>query len=194
MKHRIGLIAFFFVLFVPAQPQTLERTPPRQRPEGMAGYYLSKINPNDRDYGAQLAEKRSALVGKTVDDVYFWSNVVTLFLLGMLGIWLVLEQRAKNKVEIIASHLIAQLWNGRASDRIEIANRTRRYNEIVDELNEATERKLSAQAVIRKKRVGPAEPSETQMEKPGSIPGASREVAAVKNPEAGRSRDRCRRR
>jgi len=159
------LLTFVLVFVLPAEPQSLQRIPPSKRPQGMVGYYLSQINPGDRDYGAKLAEKRAELVGDTVDNIYFWSNVVSISLLGVLGIWLVLEQRAKNKVEIIASHLIAQLWNGRISDRIEIENRTSRYNEIVNQLNEITEKKLSEKA-IRKKKSAPAEASEPQMEQP----------------------------
>ena len=64
-----------------------------------------------------------ALVENTIDDLYFWSNAVTLLCLAGWSIVL-LQWRAAEKREVIAASLIAQLWNGRVSDRIEIERRT----------------------------------------------------------------------
>jgi hypothetical protein len=125
-----------------------------QKSQGMFGYALSRVNPNDHDYGNALASGRESVVEHTIDDAYFWSNCVTLALLGGLGIWVILLNRSKNKMEIIVSHLIAQLWNGRISDRIEIDRRTHLYNEIVEQQNEAAEKLLSERRLYKKKNTG----------------------------------------
>ena len=109
--------------------QTLDRpnTPTSQsapKRQGFFDYALGKINPQGIDYGASIESVRNAVVENTIDDLYFWSNVVTLLLLSGLVAIVLLQWRAAYKREVIAASLIAQLWNGRVSDRIEIERRT----------------------------------------------------------------------
>ena len=92
--------------------------------QGFFDYALSKINPSNGDYGAATASTRDSIVGHTIDDLYFWSNLVTLILLGCAAGILYFEWRAAAKKEIIAASIIAELWNGRISDTIEITSRT----------------------------------------------------------------------
>jgi hypothetical protein len=120
--------------------------PAAHRPQGFAGYALGKINPNDTDYGAALDAARGATVKRTMDDLYFSSNVVTLILLSGVTTVFLFHLRAADKKEIIAATLIAQLWNGRVSDRIEIERRTEQYNSLVDEHNAVVERQLMARS------------------------------------------------
>jgi hypothetical protein len=116
------------------------------QPLGFADYALGKINPYDTDYGTAVNAARGATVEHTLDDLYFWSNVVALILLSGLTTVFLLHLRAADKREIIAAALIAQLWNGRVSDRIEIERRTEQYNNLVDEHNAVVERELMARS------------------------------------------------
>ena len=152
--NRIGmLIVSASLILSPAVLQGQDRAaagPASQhtthKPQGFADYALGKINPNDTDYGAVLDAARVATVKHTMDDLYFWSNVVALILLsGVITVFLV-HLRAADKKEIIAATLIAQLWNGRVSDRIEIERRTEQYNSLVDEHNAVVERELMARS------------------------------------------------
>lgn len=111
--------------------------------QGVFDYALGKINPRDEDYGAMLETRREAVVESTIDDLYFWSNVVTLVLLCGLSAILLLQWRAGDKRELIAASLIAQLWNGRVSDRTEIERRTQQFNQLVEAHNAEVEQKLS---------------------------------------------------
>ncbi|MGA7832612.1 MAG: hypothetical protein WCA21_16770 [Terracidiphilus sp.] len=122
----------------PTTGQTL-----RQR-QGFFDYALGKINPSNTDYGAEMADGRSALVGHTIDDLYFWSNAVTLCLLVCAAGIIYFEWRSAAKKEIVAATIIAELWNGRVSDRIEIVRRTEQFNQLVEVHNQETERLLSA--------------------------------------------------
>lgn len=123
-----------------AQPQKSHKT------QGFADYTLGKVNPDDTDYGATLNAERGTAVSLTIDDLYFWSNVVALILLSGVTTLFLFHLRAANKKEIIAATLIAQLWNGRVSDRTEIERRTEQYNNLVDEHNEMVERELMTKA------------------------------------------------
>ena len=57
--------------------------PPAKR-QGFFDYALGKINPHGNDYGASIDSVRNAAVENTIDDLYFWSNAVTLLLLSGL--------------------------------------------------------------------------------------------------------------
>ena len=105
-----------------------------------------QVNPQDRDYGAIIASRRQAAVENSIDDLYFWSNVMTLILLCALAAVVLLQWRAADKRELIAATLIAQLWNGRVSDRIEIERRTAQFNQLVEAHNAEVERTLSSSA------------------------------------------------
>lgn len=111
--------------------------------QGFFDYALGKINPQDKDYGAVIEARRSDAVEHTIDDLYFWSNVVSLCLLCGLAAIILLQWRAADKREIIAASLIAQLWNGRISDRVEIERRTEQFNRLVETHNAEVERTLS---------------------------------------------------
>jgi hypothetical protein len=127
--------------------QTAQSAPKRQ---GFLDYALGEVNPHDTDYGSKMASARNAVVGYTIDDLYFWSNVVTLLLLCGLVAIVLFQWRAMNKRELIAVSLIAQLWNGRVSDRVEIERRTEQFNQLVEAHNAEAEAALS-------RRTGPSE-------------------------------------
>lgn len=109
-------------------------------------YVLGKINPQDKDYGAAFESARNAVVEHSIDDLYFWSNVVSLLLLTAAAGVIFLQWRAMDKRELIAATLIAQLWNGRVSDRIEIVQRTEQFNQLVEVHNAEVERTLAAKS------------------------------------------------
>ena len=142
-------VAGQFVGQTPSEPgvQTLQSAPKRQ---GFLDYALGKVNPHDTDYGSKMASARNAVVGYTIDDLYFWSNVVTLLLLCGLVAIVLFQWRAMNKRELIAASLIAQLWNGRVSDRVEIERRTEQFNQLVEAHNADAEAALS-------RKTGPSE-------------------------------------
>ena len=84
--NRFGVILVFAALIlVPAglqgQDQAVASHYASHKPQGFADYALGKINPNDTDYGEALDVARNATVKHTMDDLYFWSNVVALILL-----------------------------------------------------------------------------------------------------------------
>ena len=130
-----------------AQTQTVqpEKTGPTQRQrQGFLDYAMGKINPSNTDYGIAMAKGRSDLVGHTVDDLYFWSNAVTLGLLVCAAGIIYFEWRSAAKKEIVAATIIAELWNGRISDRIEILRRTEQFNQLVELHNTEVEHALMA--------------------------------------------------
>jgi hypothetical protein len=113
-----------------------------RRSQGFLDYTLGKINPANRDYGLSAADLRAEAVHDSIDDLYFWSNLVTLSLLASITVIRVLEHRAAEKKEVICVTLITQLWNGRVSDLIEVERRTNQYNALAERNNLEVERGL----------------------------------------------------
>jgi hypothetical protein len=153
MKRFGALLVYTVLVFGPAiiYGQDHASTPDAQpqkshKAQGFADYALGKVNPNDTDYGASLDAARGTTVAHTMDDLYFWSNVVALILLTGVTTFFFFHLRAADKKEIIAATLIAQLWNGRVSDRTEIERRAEQFNNLVDEHNAVVERELTTNA------------------------------------------------
>ena len=147
--------------------RTAQSAPKRQ---GFFDYALGKFNPHDTDYGSKMVSARNAVVGYTIDDLYFWSNVVTLLLLSGLVAIVLFQWRAMDKRELIAASLIAQLWNGRVSDRVEIERRTEQFNQLVEAYNAEAHADLSHKS----------KPSEQETDSNGSLTRSVRTLAESK--------------
>jgi hypothetical protein len=117
-----------------------------RRSQGFLDYTLGKINPANSDFGLNAADLRAEAVHDSIDDLYFWSNLVSLSLLATITVIRVLEHRAAEKKEVICVTLITQLWNGRVSDLIEIDRRTNQYNGLAERNNLEVERGLMTSA------------------------------------------------
>jgi hypothetical protein len=146
---RLSMILCAMLLALP--PFSLGQTPNQPTPsphpplkqEGFFDFILTKINPKAVDYGTRMQSSRDAVVANTVDDLYFWSNAMTLLLLtGSVSIVL-LQWRSEAKREVITAALIAELWNGRVSDGIELNRRTEQFNQLVATHNAEVEKALS---------------------------------------------------
>lgn len=128
----------------------------RKQTQGFFDYALGKINPAGTDYGASLQQARDAAVDHSIDDLYFWSNVVTLLLLTGAVSVILLQWRSADKKEVIVSTIITQLWNGRVSDRMEVEERTRKLNSLVETRNAQIETTFTAANSEAEQRKGDA--------------------------------------
>lgn len=154
--------------------------PGSKRPQGFTDYALGKINSDNHDYGSDLRSTRGEFVVNTVDDAYFWSNCVSLGLLVAVTGCYLLQLRSSDKKERIAATLIAQMWNGRVSDRVEIDKRTAAYNELVDQRNQVIEKTLSGKPAFRPKRA--SEGINDQANSDAPVAGTQKEIATTDAP------------
>jgi len=175
------IIPLLFCLAAPNMVGQTQSTSPQKavqtqrQSQGFFDYALGKINPSNTDYGASMASSRDSIVNHTVDDLYFWSNVTTLGLLVCAAGIIYFEWRSAAKKEIVAATIIAELWNGRVTDKIEIVRRTEQFNQLVELQNQETERRLSA---------GP-KTSEQEQEAAGSITKSVSQIGQSGSPVAG---------
>ena len=139
--------------------------PPARPSQGFLDYALGKINPGNKDYGSSVVDARGEVVTNTIQNLYFWSNVVSLTLLTATSTALVLVLRTQDKREIIAAAIVCQLWNGKVIDRREIVRRTGMYNSLVESKNAALNRTASPDKEEGSKSLLPEQSSQKQADK-----------------------------
>ena len=187
--HRISLVLALGVALTPAFAQTLPHPGQsstaqvnRRRPQGFTDYAHGKINPNNTDFGSSYQAVRAGLVRWTIDDLYFWSNCVSLSLLTGVTGFCFLHLRSADKKQRIAAALIAHMWNGRVSDKIEIERRTERYNALADVHNALVEKSLntaSRQSSVATATDDDGNPEGNATEATGSSPRQAVELAVA---------------
>jgi hypothetical protein len=147
-----------------------------QKQQGFFDYLIGKVNPNGKDYGSSMQAGRDVVVEHTIDDLYFWSNVVTLLLLTGTAAVVFLQWRSADKKEVIAASLITELWNGRVSDRIEIDRRTEQHNRLVETHNAEVEKALALKS----------QSSEHEKDSAGNLSRNVRKLTEARTPSANR--------
>src|SRR6266571_8795475 len=98
--------------------------PSNPRP-GFVDFTLKRINPSDRDYGQCVDENRKLLLTESLENGYFWSNLVSLGLLGCLFIIIGYQQKRHTRSEWMAADALGQLEHAltRARGQVEEANK-----------------------------------------------------------------------
>jgi hypothetical protein len=108
---------------------------------------------------------------------------VTLGLLVCSAGIIYFEWRSAAKKEIVAATIIAELWNGRVSDRIEILGRTEQFNQLAERHNAEIESALMAKQLPNQV----AEPETTDLK--DTVHALARMASARNEDAAGSSSD-----
>jgi hypothetical protein len=98
---------------------------PSKSRQGFVDFTLKRINPSDRDYGQRVDENRKLLLTESIENGYFWSNLVSLGLLGCLFIIILYQQTRHTRSEWMAADALGQLEHAlaRAKGQVEEANK-----------------------------------------------------------------------
>jgi hypothetical protein len=98
---------------------------PSKSRQGFVDFTLKRINPSDRDYGQCVDEGRKFLLTETIENGYFWSNLVSLGLLGCLFIIIVYQQKRHSRSDWMAADALGQLEHAlaRSYGQVEEANK-----------------------------------------------------------------------
>jgi len=164
----------------------------RSKPRaGFVDFTLKRINPSDKDYGEMIAAGRNLLLAETIENGYFWSNVVSLGLLGCLFILVVYQQKHLNRAERKSAEILAQYEYALKRANVQVADATKRNSEIIEVLvglKESTVCAPSARTnnneapVARQSRAHPADPPASTAESPRN--GTNKAVKATAIPTA----------
>ena len=119
-------------------PATRATTPPHMRSsqprDGFLDYTLKRINPSDTNYGQCLGEGRTMLLEETVRNVYFWSNIVALGLLGCLFVIIVYQHRIQAKREWTTAEMVRQLDQSLSRSRAQVEEATQKNHHLMETL------------------------------------------------------------
>lgn len=82
--------------------------------DGFLTFTLKRINPENIDYGQHLKEARRVLLHETINNAYFWSNIVALCLLGCLFVMISFQHRTQARRDVGWAETLAEfeqaLW------------------------------------------------------------------------------------
>ena len=135
----------FSLVVQQAQRQSCD--PASQRPAGepvdsFVDFALKRINPSDKDYGQCIDEGRKLVLEETVENGYFWSNMVALGLLGCLFVIIVYQHNRQARREWVAAEALQQYEHALARANAQVDEATKRNHELVEALTGARESAL----------------------------------------------------
>jgi hypothetical protein len=129
------------------------------------------------------------LLAETIENGYFWSNVVSLGLLGCLFILVVYQQKHLNRAEWKSAEIVAQYEHALKRANVQVADATKRNSEIIEVLVGLKEPTVCPQpartnnneaAVARQSRARPADTPASTAESPRN--GTNKAVKATAIP------------
>ncbi len=112
---------------------------PRRPKDGFADYTLKRINPNDTNYGQCIDDGRRLLLAETIENGYFWSNLVTLALLALFFSVMVFQWRASRRRALISAEALCQYQSALARAEAHASDATRRNHDLMAALRLATD-------------------------------------------------------
>ncbi|MGH9511349.1 MAG: hypothetical protein ACRD2U_04360 [Terriglobales bacterium] len=140
-----------------------------QPQQGFIGFTLSRINASNQDYGKCIDESRKILLDETLKNGYFWSNVVSLGLLGCLFLIIIHQRGVHNRHEWKAAEMLAQYQHALSAADAKVDEAAKKNLELIEALRTLREtaiRSTAAPADVLERtlltqprnRVSPAQP------------------------------------
>ena len=134
-----------------AQGNNSTYDPSPQRPakhkDGFIDSTLKRINPCDTDYGKHLADGRRIVLEGTIESAYFWSNIVSVGLLGCLFIIIIYQHRVERGREWAAAEMLAQYEHALSLANARVEEATQRNYGLMEALTVLQESALRSQAL-----------------------------------------------
>ena len=118
-----------------------------QQKDGFVDSTLKRINPCDTDYGRHLDEGRRIVLEETIESAYFWSNIVSLGLLGCLFIIIVYQHRVQRRREWTAAEMLAQYEHSLSLANVRVEEATQRNYGLMEALTLLKESALRSQVL-----------------------------------------------
>jgi hypothetical protein len=98
---------------------------------GFLDFTLGQINQSDQDYGQAVAIERNRLSRETINNGYFWSNLVALALLGLLFFVVSYQQRRTNRAAWDSAEVVARYEHALQRANAQIADASRRNHDLI---------------------------------------------------------------
>jgi hypothetical protein len=112
---------------------------PAKPKQGFVDFTLKRISPSDKNYGECLDEGRKLILQESIENGFFWSNVVTLGLLGCLFIIVVYQHRQRVRRERTVAEVLQQYEHALLRANAQVDDATKRNHELSEALTFARE-------------------------------------------------------
>jgi hypothetical protein len=126
-----------------AQPSRSKYDPATGRPshsqQSFLDFTLKRINPGETDYGQCIDENRKLLLSETIDDRYFWSNVVGSGVLVFFFVLIIFQDKRYRRAEWMTGEALAQYEHALALAKGEFAEASTRNQDLMKTLSRLTE-------------------------------------------------------
>ena len=136
-----GASSFAVVQARPSYDPASKR-PAGKRADSFVDFALKRINPSDKNYGQCIDEGRKFLLEETIENGYFWSNMVALGLLGCLFVIIVYQHNRQARREWIMAEALQQYEHALARANAHVDDATKRNHELMEALTGAGESAL----------------------------------------------------
>jgi hypothetical protein len=139
-----GASSFSFVMRRAPRPSY---DPPSRRPaekpaDRFIDFALKRINPLAKNYGQCIDEGRKFVLEETIENGYFWSNMVALGLLGCLFVIIVYQHNRQARRVWIVAEALQQHEYALARANAQVDEATKRNHELMEALTGARESAL----------------------------------------------------
>ncbi len=114
----------------------------RQQP-GLVDFALTGVNSSDRNYGQCFDEARRLLIQETFDRAYFWSNLFSITVAGLLFLVVIHQRQSQRRSEQLASEAIAQYHNALERAEAQIREATSRNHALMKALSSSAMRNIT---------------------------------------------------
>lgn len=116
---------------------------PAEKPaDSFVDFAQKRINPSDRNYGQCIDEGRKLVLEETIENGYFWSNIVALGLLGCLFVIIVYQHNRQARREWVVAEALQEYEHALARANAQVEEATKRNHELMEELTGARESTL----------------------------------------------------
>jgi len=122
--------------------------PAEKPPENIVDFALKRINPSDKNYGHCIDEGRRIVLKETVENGYFWSNMVALGLLGCLFVIIIYQQKRHTRREWIVAEGLEQYEHALARANAKVDEATKLNYELAEALASAREGTVRSPVVL----------------------------------------------
>lgn len=155
MKRASNLVLLVFVLailtpfgFSQAQasnydPRSQQR--PAVRRDSFLDFTLARFNPENKDYGQCFSEGRIVLLHETMNDGYFWSNVVALALLCCFLAVIIYQKTVLTRREWSTTEVLTQFEQALGGCQAQLTLAFQKNRELAEML--ATSREVATRVV-----------------------------------------------
>ena len=114
---------------------------PAEKPaDSFVDFVLKRINPSDKNYGQCIDEGRKLVLEETIENGYFWSNMVALGLLACLFVIIAYQHKRQARREWVMAEVLQQYEHALARANAQVDEATKRNHELMEALT-GTERK-----------------------------------------------------